>query len=464
VISQMPNKVGGKNNTLLVWAGLVLVLVIAACLRYTVVTRSIVLFPYRADAAVYYNSAYNLRVHGVYSHDGHAVKIPGTTPAPDAFVTPGYPLLLTAFVDTLPNEGVFRTVALWQAVLGTFTVFLVFLFFNQLTRPWITLLVTLLVAISPHLVNATIYLLSETAFTFWLILACLTFSLHVRGTRWYYPALLLAGILFGIAALTRPVVELFPMLLIFLLCIGQPRLKAAKGAIAIVLGFLLIWGPWLIRNHVSMGHSGDSTVLVSTLHQGMYPGMMYQNDPHSLGVAYDFDPNFKSQNQSISTAGHAILQQFAQHPVQELYWYVIGKPVMLWSWSIIAGAGDIFIYPTYNSPYSTSTLFLLTHALMHGLHWLLVILALIGCIMVWLPYANRRLGETQKLVARITSLLLLYNTAVLMVLSPYVRYSIPFLPFEFGMALLAAYLFGHDLKVLRDRSLQKPSLLDTEIQ
>lgn len=43
-------------------------------------------------------------------------------------------------------------------------------------------------------------------------------------------------------------------------------------------------------------------------------------------------------------------------------------------------------------------------------------------------------------MARLIGMLLLYNTAVLMVLAPFVRYSIPFLPLIFGMAMLGLAL------------------------
>ncbi|HET7649320.1 MAG TPA: phospholipid carrier-dependent glycosyltransferase [Gammaproteobacteria bacterium] len=439
----------------LAWTGLLAVLVLAAYMRFTAVNDSIVLHPYRGDAAVYYTTAYNLHKYGVYSRNRNTIirQQDSPAPTPDAFATPGYPLFLEPFVSTPPDSQTFRSVALWQAAIGTITVLLTFMFFRRISKLWVALLAAALVAISPHLVNTTIYLLSETVFAFWLMLAALVFALHQRGDRWYYPSLVLAGVLFGIAALTRPVVEFFPVALVFLLFTSQPRPQAARGAAILVFGFMLTWAPWLVRNHISVGHSGDPTVLISSLHQGMYPGMMYHDDPASQGYAYYADPSYAAENRSLGTATQAILGQFARHPAKELYWYLAGKPLLLWSWTLVAGSGDIFIYPTFLSPYSTGApLFLFTHALMYGLHWMLVILALIASLAVWTRYARRYLNGPQIVAARMVSLLLFYNTAVLMVLSPYVRYSIPFLPFEFGMAALAAYMLGNDAKTLRARS------------
>jgi len=84
--------------------------------------------------------------------------------------------------------------------------------------------------------------------------------------------------------------------------------------------------------------------------------------------------------------------------------------------------------------------FKLTHAIAYPLHWPLVILAFLTSIYVWLPSAKQRLHGAVLVAARSVSLLLFYNTAVLMVLAPFVRYSIPFLPLIFGMGALGALL------------------------
>ena len=54
--------------------------------------------------------------------------------------------------------------------------------------------------------------------------------------------------------------------------------------------------------------------------------------------------------------------------------------------------------------------------------------------------SRQRLPGTALVMMRVMGLLLLYNTAVLMVLASFTRYSIPFLPLVFGMGPVGALL------------------------
>ena len=53
----------------------------------------------RADAGDYFMSAYNLRLHGVYTSSRASLADAGAKLVPDAVRTPGYPLFLAIFVD-----------------------------------------------------------------------------------------------------------------------------------------------------------------------------------------------------------------------------------------------------------------------------------------------------------------------------------------------------------------------------
>jgi len=445
----MPSLV--SRNKFLIWLALGGILALAAYLRYTAVTESLVWSPYRADAAQYYNYAYNLRRYGIYSHaqdfdNKHPEKL-----KPDAFRTPGYPLFLSIFTTQPPNNATLRTIELWQAVLGTLTVLIIFMIFRIIVPPWVAICATLLTAVSPHLVNTTIYVLSETLFTFVVALVVMALTLQFGKRKWFVLSMLVTGILIGLAALTRPVLEYFLPCVMFLLFLSYVRNRAFKGSVVLVLGFLLIWGPWVARNYISVKTS-DNQLMMGTLHQGMYPGLMYKNNPQTLAYPYSFDPTYKEDNKDMPSVMRAIYRQFKQNPTEETAWYLFGKPVMLWSWSSIAGAGDVFIYPTPISPYSNSQVFRITHAFMYGWRWPLVIAALLACVLVWLPITKRLFDNNQLFLLRAMSLLLFYNTGILMIGAPFPRYSIPFLPILFGMAIVFAFVAYRYLNKLRQQS------------
>ena len=65
-------------------------------------------------------------------------------------------------------------------------------------------------------------------------------------------------------------------------------------------------------------------------------------------------------------------QRFYSDPLAMLGWYLVQKPVDLWSWDIKTGWGGIYIYRVEASLYKTSVAAIATYALMSSLHpWLL---------------------------------------------------------------------------------------------
>ncbi|NLI34712.1 MAG: hypothetical protein GX422_18310 [Deltaproteobacteria bacterium] len=120
--------------------------------------------PIRADARDYYLYAYNLRHHHVYSKDAGPLKSPDATPAPDAVRQPGYPLFLTPFVDSLPSNEILGRIVISQALLSTLTLILSFFLYRSFLPVSLALGASLLTAISPHLIAANSYLLTEPPF------------------------------------------------------------------------------------------------------------------------------------------------------------------------------------------------------------------------------------------------------------------------------------------------------------
>src|SRR5262245_27480364 len=86
------------------WFWLVVLASIAAFFRLTVVERTIIDgTPLRADAGQYYFTAYNLRVNGIYSRSPGPFARPPVKVEPDAYRSPGLPLLMVAVTDQIAN-------------------------------------------------------------------------------------------------------------------------------------------------------------------------------------------------------------------------------------------------------------------------------------------------------------------------------------------------------------------------
>ena len=141
---------------------------LAFALRWYYVTHVIVDSPVRGDAIEYYYYAWNLLHHGVFSLRKHdAAQI-----VSDSFRDPGYPVFLAAWMGTLGEfQDWYPRILVGQALLGAATVPLMM----SAARNWLPIRwlagAGLLMAIWPHSITITGYILSETLFGFLIALA-----------------------------------------------------------------------------------------------------------------------------------------------------------------------------------------------------------------------------------------------------------------------------------------------------
>jgi hypothetical protein len=296
----------------------------------------------------------------------------------------------------------------------------------------------LLTALSPHLIVANSYLLTETLFCLLLVLSGWLLSLFFLR-----PSLSLAtvsGLVLGVATLIKPGLQYFPFVLAVILIAHYGRKKGFYFVSVLVLGYLMILSPWIIRN-LTMFHSiSDDTLKINFLHHGMYPEFKYGELDQSYGFPYRYDPRSSEISASTASVLNEIARRFRHEPAQHLKWFLLRKPAVFWSWNIIQGTGDVFIYPIHRTPYQSNPFFRWTHRLMYYLHWPLVLLCAAGSLMVWLPRLNYKYPANSLHVARLVSALLLYFTAIHVVGAPFPRYSIPLRPFLYGMAIFCLHM------------------------
>ncbi|MGE0485549.1 MAG: hypothetical protein AB7Q81_15500 [Gammaproteobacteria bacterium] len=415
------------------------VLVLALSLRVHVVTHTVIDRPVRADAADYLAYALNLQRYGVYSRDHAAVAAAADAapPRPDAVRTPGYPLFLAAL---LRGDGdaarAFGRVQFVQAVLDSLAAALFALLAAYLLGLPAGLAVGALCALSPHLVNMNVYLLSETLFTALLAVAVAMLCGAGPATprRW-----LLAGFALGAATLTRPWPLLLAPLFATVTVLGQRGAPAAwRAAGLLLLGCALVYLPWPLRNLVTLGTSGDPTLVINGLQHGMYPGFVFDGHPESYGFPYRFDPATPAISQSVGHALAAIAERFTTRPAEHLAWYLWGKPLALLSWSTVQGVERIFIYPALASPYLEAGLARSSATLMQLLHAPLMVLAVTGTALAALPARLQCLPAKQLHGVRCLALLMVYFVAVHVVTAPFPRYAIPMRPVCYVLAAYAA--------------------------
>ena len=403
-------------------------------LRLESVQKTVIKNPIRADATEYFSYAWNLKYKGVYSAAIPDFKNPSEPPAPDAMRSPGYPLYLSLFVKEQPDFAMVYDIYLSQAGLSLITLAcLLFVALQILSFPW-AIAAAVFTALSPHLIVANSYVLTETFFCFFLVLFMFGWvGLEQKGTLGWA---LLVGFLLGCTALVRPGIQYFVIPAAILLLVRYGRSRWLRITIAFAFGFALTVGPWVIRNAFLGPEAGNRRLMINFIHHGMYPELKYRDDARTRGFPYVFDPRAREIGESVSNALSEIRQRFRNEPKRYLRWYLIGKPTTFWSWNMIQGQGGAFVYPVAASPYyEKSGIFPLSMRLMFSLHWVLVVLAGVGTIGVWWPvFKHRKIGRLDNLPCCL-SLLLIYFTAIHMVGTPLVRYAIPLKPMVYVMAM-----------------------------
>jgi 4-amino-4-deoxy-L-arabinose transferase-like glycosyltransferase len=185
---------------------------------------------------------------------------------------PGYALFVAGVITLLGED--LRALAFAQHLLGTVTALLTYALGRLTFGPAAGLVAGLLVALDGALILSEHSVMTEALFGTLLVAALVALLLGVRASRrplesgrdarapsrahWIW--CLLGGLLLGLASLTRPVAQiLLPLVPLALLLIGRRWRPALLGSAIVGLGFLLVLGPWMIRNlaeHGSLTASG----------------------------------------------------------------------------------------------------------------------------------------------------------------------------------------------------------------
>jgi 4-amino-4-deoxy-L-arabinose transferase-like glycosyltransferase len=444
-------KTNRRTRRITIMLPLLLIVIFGFYLRCESVMNTEVIRPLRADAGQYFMYAYNLRHKHTYSYQVGAPDDLESPVKPDAVRAPGYPLFLSLFIDGLPNRKMFGFILFSQVVISTLTILFSFLLFEKILSSLWALGIALLVASSPHLIVSSGYILSETLFCFLLVVSGWLMSLFGRRPSiWLGFAV---GLAMGASSLVRPSLQFFPLFLAAFLIFHYGWKKGKRYSGIILAGFALAFLPWIARNMMTLNAAGDNRLVTNFLHHGMYPGFMYRGDPQTHGFPYRYDPDAQEIGKNPASVLKEISHRFMQSPMRHMKWYFVDKPVTLWSWDMIQGAGDAFIYPVSNSPYFHRALFRITHRLMLVLHYPMLLLALLGCVLAWFPLKIPCWPQHAVFLARFCSLLLIYYTLIHMIGAPFPRYSVPLRPYLYGMALFTLCIIIRSIKYQKSLTL-----------
>ncbi|MCD6087312.1 MAG: glycosyltransferase family 39 protein [Candidatus Hydrothermae bacterium] len=200
---------------------------------------------FRGDAWEYELLARNILNKGTFSLD--------LSGPPDARRTPLYPLFIALSYFLFGQNA--SVAVIFQILLSSLSVVFMFLIGEKLLGEKIAFIAALLFAADPLHLFLSQVLLTETLFTFLLLLA--TYFAIKRGKSGY----LLSGAFLGFSALTRPVaLYLIPLYLLFFLLEKEPLKNRIRGSLFALLAFAITLTPWLLRNYRHFGRFSLSSL------------------------------------------------------------------------------------------------------------------------------------------------------------------------------------------------------------
>ncbi len=417
---------------------LAVIIFLASFLRIEMVQDTLVKYPIRADARDYYFAAYNLKQFGVYSTAAYSVdSVPTDEPRPDALRPPGYPLFIYPFIEFPPTLSMLRNIQYAQAVLSVLVIPLVFFALRPLVQSGANLLVAASIALSPHLISMNIYLLTESLYTF--LIAVLIYAISLKGKLGPWKWALLVGLVIALSALVKPTSVYLAVFIGIGFFIVLRTEKPLMLSCCLLLGFFIAYLPWQVRNQTT-DIAPTRSLAAGTIQKGMYPGLLYQNDPRTFGYPNRYDPDWDRRSESMKLVLSEIANRFESNPIEYSRWYFLGKPLMFLSWGIIVGQGDVFIYPVSKSPMLDNDFFGLVHYIGKLTHWPLTFLAMLCVVLLWLPFFVSRLPRRNLIFFRLLSLTLIYFIAVHVIGTPLPRYSIPIRPIIFVLGIFSIQL------------------------
>lgn len=191
------------------------------------------------DAYAYNNNALSLLEHGVYGYNGR----------PSAFHPPLYGFFLAGIYSIFGLNN-FLAVRLFQVLLSTFTVYVVYRIGRRVFNEETGIIAAFISAMYPFSLHFTGEIVTETLFVFLWTLSLLYLLYLTRKPHPYN--FFLCGALFSLTILSRPVVAFIPFAILWLWIVCKSRMLVLK-LLLFVIGLQVLIIPWSVRNYRVFG-------------------------------------------------------------------------------------------------------------------------------------------------------------------------------------------------------------------
>ncbi|WP_278335296.1 glycosyltransferase family 39 protein [Clostridium oryzae] len=244
---------------------------------------------------------------------------------------PGVSYILAFLMKLFGEFGGITAFRVLQAMLQSISLYLMFLIGRKIFNTKVAITAVILDTFCIAEIWTPNLVLTETFFKFFVMLLVL-FSLEAieKNELKYY---LIGGLFWGLAALFRPTIALYPVLILIMWVINKVKLiNCIKYALVTTIVFSAVLCPWWIRNY-NIFHKFIPFTLATgnPMLQGTY--INYDQSSRSTdGLNYkQFDYSYKDNseqqqnNVEIAISKYRLENLFPKHPIKFILWYTLGK-------------------------------------------------------------------------------------------------------------------------------------------
>ncbi len=207
-------------------------------------------YPQRPSIVVNPDTSTYVRPARALLEIGRFAMSPARPEEPELNRTPGYPLVL-AVCFRLFGPGLLAPAVL-NILFSAGTGLLAALLAVRLFGPFAARVAAAAVAFEPSGFHYSTVVLTDTPFTFFLVLAIVLLVRGLGRDNGREAVFFAAGLALALAILIRPIAYYLPVVLAALLVLASPR-RRALAAVALLLPPVLLVGGWQVRNRVRGG-------------------------------------------------------------------------------------------------------------------------------------------------------------------------------------------------------------------
>lgn len=325
------------------------------------------------DDVKYIRSAWILSKTGIYTFH--------KPPAPTVFMMPGLAYTLALFMKVFGEFGGITALRIVQAVLQVFSLLLIFYISRKLFNSKVAIVAVIFDLFYITEIWVPNLVLTETFFKFFVlcVIYCSLYALDENKTKYY----VLGAIFLGFAALFRPTIVMFPILILIMWLIKKVKFKdALKHTVIVGLVFCVVLSPWWIRNYIIFNRFIPFTLSTGNpMWQGTFINYN-QKSKITDGLDYsDYDTKnpklseIQRNDMEIALSKYRLKNLFPKQPLNFIYWYTIGK-----GWIQV------------NSPFYWKEIFGVSGNIARSYHRILCILGVIGMLLFLKSRNNNILG------------------------------------------------------------------------